>query len=110
VIYYIICITGYFLSHLCTMYLCKDLGGALAKICVQRHLRPLYLIMNTFRGSFSLNCWIHTSLLFNQIVLSSITKKGEIESASRLQIILVIVTMQFGRMNAFNEMCAGLKE
>jgi hypothetical protein len=66
--------------------------------------------MHTFRGSFSLNCWINTSLLFNQIVLSSITKKGETESASRLLIILVIMTMQFGRINAFNKMCAGLQE
>jgi hypothetical protein len=41
--------------------------------------------------------------------LSSITKKGEIESASRLLIVLVIMTMQFGRINAFNEMCAGFK-
>jgi hypothetical protein len=32
------------------------------------------------------------------------------ESASRLLIILVIMTMQFGRINAFNEMCAGLKD
>jgi hypothetical protein len=31
------------------------------------------------------------------------------ESASRLLIILVIMTMQFGKINAFNEMCAGLK-
>jgi hypothetical protein len=85
-------------------------GGGLLPICVQRHLRPLYLMMHTSRGSFSLNCWIHTSLLFNQIVLSSITKKGETESASRLLIILVIMTMQFGRINAFNEMCAGLKD
>jgi hypothetical protein len=79
-------------------------------ICVHWLLKPLYLIMHTFRGSFSLNCWIHTSLLFNQIVLSSITKKGEIESASMLLIILVIMTMQFGRINAFNEMYAGLKD
>jgi hypothetical protein len=79
-------------------------------ICVQRHLRPLYLLIHTFSGSFSLNCWIHTSLFFNQIVLSSITKKGEIESASRLLNILVIMTMQFGRINAFNKMYAGLKE
>jgi hypothetical protein len=31
------------------------------------------------------------------------------ESASRILIILVIMTMQFGRINAFNEMCAGFK-
>jgi hypothetical protein len=31
------------------------------------------------------------------------------ESASRLLIVLVIMTMQFGRINAFNEMCAGFK-
>jgi hypothetical protein len=31
------------------------------------------------------------------------------ESASRLLIILVIMTMQFGKINAFNEICAGLK-
>jgi hypothetical protein len=31
------------------------------------------------------------------------------ESASRLVIVLVIMTMQFGRINAFNEMCAGFK-
>jgi hypothetical protein len=80
------------------------------QICVQRHLRPLYLVMHTSRESSSLNCWIHTFLSINQIVLSSITKKEEIESASRLLIILVIMTMQFGRINAFNEMCAGLKE
>jgi hypothetical protein len=30
------------------------------------------------------------------------------ESASRLLIILVIMTMQFGWINAFNKMCAGL--
>jgi hypothetical protein len=65
--------------------------------------------MHTSRGSSSLNCWIHTSLSINQIVLSSITKKGEIESASRLLIFLVIMTMQFGRINAFSEMCAGFK-
>jgi hypothetical protein len=65
--------------------------------------------MHTSRGSFSLNCWIHTSLSFNQIVLSSITKKGEIENASMLLIVLVIMTMQLGRINAFNEMCAGFK-
>jgi hypothetical protein len=64
--------------------------------------------MHTFRGSFSLDCWIHTSLLLNQIVLSSITKKGEIESASRLLIILVIMTMQFRQINAFKKMSAGL--
>jgi hypothetical protein len=52
--------------------------------------------MHTSRGSSSLNCWIHPSLSINQIVLSSITKKGEIESASRLLIVLVIMTMQFG--------------
>ena len=67
------------------------------------------LTMHTSRGSSSLNCWIYTSLSFNQIVLSSITKKGEIESASRLLIILVIMTMQLGRINALNEMCAGFK-
>jgi hypothetical protein len=33
----------------------------------------------------------------------------EAESASRLLIVLVIMTMQFGRINAFNEMCAGFK-
>jgi hypothetical protein len=32
-----------------------------------------------------------------------------LESASRLLIVLVIMTMQFGRINAFNEMCAGFK-
>jgi hypothetical protein len=32
-----------------------------------------------------------------------------IESASRLLIVLVIMRMQFGRINAFNEMCAGFK-
>jgi hypothetical protein len=32
------------------------------------------------------------------------------ESASRLLIILVIMTMQFGRINAFNEMYVVLKE
>jgi hypothetical protein len=31
------------------------------------------------------------------------------ESASRLLIVLVIMTMQFGRINAFNEMCASFK-
>jgi hypothetical protein len=31
------------------------------------------------------------------------------ESASRLLIVLVIMTMQFGRINALNEMCAGFK-
>jgi hypothetical protein len=31
------------------------------------------------------------------------------ESASRLLIVFVIITMQFGRINAFNEMCAGFK-
>jgi hypothetical protein len=31
------------------------------------------------------------------------------ESASRLLIVLVIMTMQLGRINAFNEMCAGFK-
>jgi hypothetical protein len=51
----------------------------------------------------------HISLIY-QIVLSSITKKGETESASRLLIILVIMTTQFGRINAFNKMCEGLKE
>jgi hypothetical protein len=32
-----------------------------------------------------------------------------VESASRLLIVLVIMTMQFGRINAFNEMCVGFK-
>jgi hypothetical protein len=32
-----------------------------------------------------------------------------LESASRLLIILVIMTMQLGRINALNEMCAGIK-
>jgi hypothetical protein len=32
------------------------------------------------------------------------------ESASRLLIVFVIMTNQFGRINAFNEMCAGLKD
>jgi hypothetical protein len=32
------------------------------------------------------------------------------ESASRLLIILVIMIMLFGRINAFNEMYAGLKD
>jgi hypothetical protein len=31
------------------------------------------------------------------------------ESASRFLIVLVIMTMQVGRINAFNEMCAGFK-
>jgi hypothetical protein len=31
------------------------------------------------------------------------------ESASKLLIILVIMTMQLGRINALNEMCAGFK-
>jgi hypothetical protein len=35
--------------------------------------------------------------------------QGVIESASRLLIILVIMTMQLGRINALNEMCAGFK-
>jgi hypothetical protein len=34
---------------------------------------------------------------------------NRVESASRLLIVLVIMTMQFGRINAFNEMCAGFK-
>jgi hypothetical protein len=34
---------------------------------------------------------------------------AHIESASRLLIVLVIMTMQFGRINAFNEMCVGFK-
>jgi hypothetical protein len=34
---------------------------------------------------------------------------GDSESASRLLIVLVIMTMQLGRINAFNEMCAGFK-
>jgi hypothetical protein len=38
------------------------------------------------------------------------TKLGVgLESASRLLIVLVIMTMQFGRINAFNEMCADFK-
>jgi hypothetical protein len=31
------------------------------------------------------------------------------ESASRLLVVLVIMTMQVGRINALNEMCAGFK-
>jgi hypothetical protein len=31
------------------------------------------------------------------------------ESASRLLVVLVIMTMQLGRINALNEMCAGFK-
>jgi hypothetical protein len=34
----------------------------------------------------------------------------EHENASRLLITLVIMIMQFGWINAFNKMCAGLKE
>jgi hypothetical protein len=37
------------------------------------------------------------------------TFDGLIESASRLLVVLVIMTMQFGRINAFNEMCTGFK-
>jgi hypothetical protein len=40
----------------------------------------------------------------------SLTREpSNIESASRLLIILVIMTMQLGRINALNEMCAGSK-
>jgi hypothetical protein len=35
---------------------------------------------------------------------------GGAESAYRLLIILVIMTMQFRRINAFNEICAALKD
>jgi hypothetical protein len=35
--------------------------------------------------------------------------RSGLESASRLLIVLVIMTMQLGRINAFNEMCAGFK-
>jgi hypothetical protein len=42
--------------------------------------------------------------------LSSPLLIGHCESASRLLINLVTVTMQFERINAFNEMCAGLEE
>jgi hypothetical protein len=38
------------------------------------------------------------------------TTAGAAESASRLLIIFVIMTMQFGQINAFNKMCASLKE
>jgi hypothetical protein len=39
----------------------------------------------------------------------SLVGDGAGESASRLLIVLVIMTMQFGRIDAFNEMCAGFK-
>jgi hypothetical protein len=42
-------------------------------------------------------------------VLSLITKNGEIESASRLLIVLVIMTMQFGRINASMRSVQALK-
>jgi hypothetical protein len=32
---------------------------------------------------------------------------GGTESTSRLLVVLVIMTMRFGRIDAFNEMCAG---
>jgi hypothetical protein len=39
---YVICITEYFLSHLCTMCLCKDLGGALANLCAKAFEASLF--------------------------------------------------------------------
>jgi hypothetical protein len=41
--------------------------------------------------------------------LVGVREAGPDESASRLLIVLVIMTMQLGRINAFNEMCAGFK-
>jgi hypothetical protein len=41
--------------------------------------------------------------------LTAVPDKWVRESASRLLIVLVIITMRFGRINAFNEMCAGFK-
>jgi hypothetical protein len=60
----------------------QNVGGALTK-CVQRHLRPLRLKMHTLVGALFYLLGYTLLLLFNQMVLSSITKKREIESASR---------------------------
>jgi hypothetical protein len=110
VIYYVICNTGYFFITLVHNVLMERFRGISWRIVCKGIWGLSSWQCTHLGGSYSLNCWIHTSLLYNQIVLSSITKKGEIESASRLLIILVIMTMKFGWINAFNKMCAGLKE
>jgi hypothetical protein len=53
-----------------------------------------------------INTWDNCSKAF----LANFFPVGKTESASRLLIILAIMTMQFGRINTFNEMCAGLKD
>jgi hypothetical protein len=72
-----------FITPMHLVVVCKHVGGATTK-CMSRHLRPPLLTRHTFRGElFYILLDTHISFYLNQIVLSSITKKGEIESAPR---------------------------
>jgi hypothetical protein len=85
VIYLIIYVTNYSFSHFCRV--CKDVcvwGGGVAK-CVQRHLRPPWLKMHTFIGSFFILLDARISFYLTKLCCHQ-SQKGEIESASRLLI------------------------
>jgi hypothetical protein len=93
-LWYIISYASFYIAYHtcapCVVY--KDLGRVLTN-CLQSIWGLFLLTMHTFRGSLLLHYWIYTSLLHNQIVLPSITKKGETESASRPLIVLVIMSI-----------------
>ena len=84
--YHVICITNFPGStHTRGPYKCIDIGGALSNLC-KWHLRPFWILswlMHKLRGSSTISLDLNDSLniLWSLIVLSSITKKGEIESA-----------------------------
>jgi hypothetical protein len=59
-------------------------GGGVAK-CVQRHLRPPWLKMHTFIGSFFILLDARISFYLTKLCCHQ-SQKGEIESASRLLI------------------------
>ena len=54
---YILSYASRIIYHTFTLVVCNDLGGVYSKF-VQWHLRPLKVVMHTFRGSCFLNNWI----------------------------------------------------
>jgi uncharacterized protein YggT (Ycf19 family) len=80
VIYLVICITVYCLSHFMHLVVvCKNVGGAFAK-CVQRHLRPLRLKMHTFRGElFSILLDTHISFYLTKLCCHQSPKRGRLK-------------------------------
>jgi hypothetical protein len=92
------------LMHLCTQYESEKSSKCVIGIW------GLHKRQSTHLGGVSFSNLLNTHIFYkNKLWLSSITTKGEIESASWPLIVLVIMTSTICGIWCFVKMCAGLK-